>query len=148
MSSGTDSVTATYRVIYGDTDQMGVVYYANYMRLFEIGRNEWIRASGTPYGRFEEAGVMLPVAEVYCSYLRSARYDDLLSIDTWTTRLGRASVSFAYQVRRGDELLATGNSKHAVLDRVTSRLKPWPKSLYDRIAAYRDRLLKEGQDGS
>ena len=49
---GADLITSTYRVIYGDTDQMGVVYYANYLRLFEIGRNEWIRASGMPCGRF------------------------------------------------------------------------------------------------
>ena len=138
-----DLVTSQYRVIYGDTDQMGVVYYANYLRFFEIGRNEWIRASGMPYGRFEEQGMMLPVADVQCSYKRSARYDDVLEIDCWTEGLGKASISFGYRIRRGGELLATGSTKHAVLDRDTARLKPWPRALYQALDAYRQGLIGE-----
>lgn len=140
---GADLITSTYRVIYGDTDQMGVVYYANYLRLFEIGRNEWIRASGMPYGRFEEQGMMLPVADVNCSYKRSAKYDDVVEIDCWTESLGRASISFGYRLRRDDELLASGSTKHAVLDRETARLKPWPKALYQALEAYRKGLIEE-----
>ena len=138
-----DLVTSQYRVIYGDTDQMGVVYYANYLRFFEIGRNEWIRASGMPYGRFEEQGMMLPVADVQCSYKRSARYDDVLEIDCWTEGLGKASIRFGYRIRRGGELLATGSTKHAVLDRDTARLKPWPRALYQALDAYRQGLIGE-----
>jgi len=134
---GSDLHTATYRVIYGDTDQMGVVYYANYLRFFEIGRNEWIRASGMPYSRFEKQGMMLPVAEVACKYKRSACYDDTLEIDCWSQALGRASIDFASRIRRGEELLATGSTKHAVLDRDTARLKPWPRPLYQALEAYR-----------
>ena len=140
---GPDLHTATYRVIYGDTDQMGVVYYANYLRLFEIGRNEWIRASGMPYGRFEEQGMMLPVADVACKYLRSACYDDTLDIDCWSQSLGRASIGFGYRIRRGEEVLATGSTKHAVLDRTTARLKPWPRPLYEALDAYRQGQIEE-----
>jgi acyl-CoA thioester hydrolase len=142
-SSSPRRVTSTYRVIYGDTDQMGVVYYANYMRLFEIGRNEWIRASGTPYGRFEEQGMMLPVAEVACKYKRSALYDDLLSIVCWSPVMGRASIDFAYEIRRGEELLATGSSKHAVLDTSSGALKRWPLALYEALSLYRTLETKE-----
>jgi acyl-CoA thioester hydrolase len=140
---GADLIASNYRVIYGDTDQMGVVYYANYLRFFEIGRNEWIRASGMPYGRFEEQGMMLPVADVACSYRNSALYDDLIAIDCWTEGLGRASIAFGYRIRRGDEVLATGRTKHAVLDRSSGRLKPWPRPLYEALDAYRQGLIKE-----
>ena len=143
IESPVDLITSHYRVIYGDTDQMGVVYYANYLRLFEIGRNEWIRASGMPYGRFEEQGMMLPVADVQCSYKRSARYDDELEIDCWAQGLGKASISFGYRIRRDDELLATGSTKHAVLDRDTARLKPWPRALYQALDGYRQGLIGE-----
>lgn len=135
-SPAVDRITSTYRVIYGDTDQMGVMYYANYLRLFEIGRNEWIRASGMPYGRFEEQGMMLPVTDVRCRYRRSACYDDLLQVECWSERLGRASISFAYRVLRGDELLTTGSTTHAVLDRETAKPKPWPNELYRALQAY------------
>ena len=143
IEPGADSITSTYRVIYGDTDQMGVVYYANYLRFFEIGRNEWIRASGMPYGRFEEQGMMLPVAEAACSYRASARYDDLIEIDCWCDALGRASVGFAYRIRRGETVLATGRTKHAVLGTDDGRLKPWPKALYHALDAYRRGEIKE-----
>ena len=75
-------VTTRLRVIYGDTDQMGVVYYANYLRYFEAGRNEFIRAKGLRYRDFEERfGLRLPVAEAGVSYRQPARYDDLLRVD-------------------------------------------------------------------
>jgi acyl-CoA thioester hydrolase len=140
MASG--AVTSTYRVIYGDTDQMGVVYYANYLRLFEIGRNEWIRGSGLPYTRFEERGLMLPVVDAAVKYRQSARYDDLLSIDAAVTQVGKASVSFSYTVRREKTVLATGTSKHALLGS-DGRLKPWPADLFEHLDGYRTRLLEE-----
>ena len=65
----------SYRVIYGDTDQMGVVYYANYLRWFERGRSEFLRQIGLPYATIEAAGLHFPVAEVTCRYAQSARYE-------------------------------------------------------------------------
>jgi acyl-CoA thioester hydrolase len=139
---GSGAVTSTYRVIYGDTDQMGVVYYANYLRLFEIGRNEWIRGSGLPYTRFEERGLMLPVVHASVDYRQSAKYDDLLAIEAAVVEVGRASVRFEYSVRRDGMLLASGTTKHALLGK-DGRLKPWPADLFEHLDGYRSRLLEE-----
>lgn len=105
------------RVRYGDTDQMGFAYYANYLRWFEIGRAEMLRSLGTSYRDVEEDGTSLPVVEAHCRYLKPARYDDLVTIETGLERLSRASVRFAYRVRReeGDELLATGHTEHCFM---------------------------------
>jgi acyl-CoA thioester hydrolase len=105
-------------VIYGDTDKMGVVYYANYLRWFERGRSELLREMGTPYAAIEERGMHFPVAEVSCRYFKSARYDDLILIETRLTSVSRASLTFAYQIRREADatLLACGSTKHACID--------------------------------
>jgi acyl-CoA thioester hydrolase len=106
------------RVIYGDTDQMGVVYYANYLRYFEAGRNEFLRAHGLVYRDFEtEHQVFLPVVEAQVSYKQPARYDDLLSVFTGLPKVGKASVRFEYRVLRGAELLATGHTVHACVSK-------------------------------
>ena len=115
------------RVFYGDTDQMGVVYYANYLRFFEMARNEYMRAAGCTYARLEAEGVILPVTEVGCRYLRPARYDDLLKLEAWIEELGRVRVRFAYRVLRDGETepLATGFTVHAsVTTRGTMRRLP------------------------
>lgn len=108
-----------YRVIYGDTDQMGVAYYANYLRWFEMGRTELLRQLGASYASIEETGVLFPVAEVSCRYFKPARYDDRIVIETTLASLGRASLVFNYRLfREGHEaLLATGWTKHACVDR-------------------------------
>jgi acyl-CoA thioester hydrolase len=107
-----------WRVIYGDTDQMGVAYYANYLRWFEVGRNEYLRAVGYPYTQLEEQGIVLPVVEVGCRYLQPARYDDLLHIESQIAALRRVSVRFEYRIARmpADETLATGFTVHGSLD--------------------------------
>src|SRR5512141_1901353 len=107
-------VRSEVRVIYGDTDQMGVVYSANYLRYFEAGRNEFIRAKGLRYRDFEARfGLVLPVAEAGVKYRSPARYDDLLAVETSLVELGRASARFEYRLLRDDELLATGFTVHA-----------------------------------
>jgi acyl-CoA thioester hydrolase len=115
--SSSSNVT-TYRVIYGDTDQMGVVYYANYLRWFEKGRGELLRASGIPYVAIEQRGIHFPVAEVSCRYFRPAHYDDLIVIETRIASVSRASLTFTYRIMREAEgaLLASGSTKHACVD--------------------------------
>ena len=111
-------VKTDIRVIYGDTDQMGVVYYANYLRYFEAGRNEYLRAHGLRYREFESTHqVFLPVVEVQARYQQPARYDDLLSVYTELARIGRASVRFQYRVERDGVLLASGHTLHACVTR-------------------------------
>jgi acyl-CoA thioester hydrolase len=107
-------VKTEIRVIYGDTDQMGVVYYANYLRYFEIGRNEYLRARGVRYRELEaQHNLFLPVVDAQVSYKSPARYDDLLVLETLVARVGRASIRFEYRITRGEALLATGHTVHA-----------------------------------
>jgi acyl-CoA thioester hydrolase len=103
------------RVIFGDTDQMGVVYYANYLRYFEGARAAYWRALGRSYRDLEDAGVALPVIEAHCNYKRPALYEDLLEVDVTVSELRAASMRFAYSVVRGGELLAEGYTRHAVI---------------------------------
>ncbi|MGH7795711.1 MAG: acyl-CoA thioesterase [Candidatus Binatia bacterium] len=97
---------------------MGVVYYANYLRWFERGRSEFLRQIGLPYSVIEREGVHFPVVEVTCRYAQSARYDEVIQIQTELPELGRASLSFEYRIRREGEnaILATGTTKHASID--------------------------------
>ena len=101
-------------VIFGDTDQMGVVYYANYLRYFEGARAAYWRALGRSYKDLETAGVALPVVEAHCHYKRPARYEDVLEVDVEIGDVRGASLKFAYSVFRGAELLADGWTRHAV----------------------------------
>jgi acyl-CoA thioester hydrolase len=124
----------SYRVIYGDTDQMGVVYYANYLRWFERGRSEFLRQIGLPYATIEAAGLHFPVAEVTCRYAQSARYDDVIDIATTLVDLSRVYLVFDYQIsRQADQLsLATGSTKHACIDH-EGQVKRIPKMLLDAV---------------
>ncbi len=105
------------RVRYGDTDQMGFAYYANYLRWFEIGRAEMLRALGQSYRSVEKEGLSLPVLEASCRYLKPARYDDMVRIETGVQHLARASVRFGYRIVRAEdgELLATGHTEHCFM---------------------------------
>ena len=109
----------TYRVIYGDTDQMGVAYYANYLRWFEIGRTEFMREAGVPYDRAERDGVFFPVTEVQCRYRKPAVYDNLLRIETTIESLSPVALRFNYRIALDGERapLASGWTKHACLSR-------------------------------
>ena len=112
-------VTLDLRVRYAETDAMGVVYYANYLVWFELGRTEWIRAHGVTYRQFEEQGVLLPAIHAACDYKSSAHYDDLVRIETTVATLSRVRVGFAYRVLRAEPgpetLLATGRTEHTFL---------------------------------
>ena len=105
------------RVYYQDTDQMGVVYYGNYARYYEIGRTEMIRDMGFTYRQMEEMDIMLPARSLKINYLKSAYYDDLLTIRTRITRITPAKLEHEYQVLRGTSLLAEARSLLACVDR-------------------------------
>jgi acyl-CoA thioester hydrolase len=107
--------TLTYRVIYGDADPMGVVYYANYLRFAENGRNEFCRDNGVTYKDIEAAGFFFPVVEAHVKYVRPAQYDDLLTVKTWISRRTRVRIEFNFEILRGDTLLCSGMTVHACL---------------------------------
>lgn len=116
----------TYRVIYGDTDNMGVAYYANYLRWFEIGRTEMFRHLGLAYSEIEARGIFLPVAEAHCKYLAPAHYDELLVIETSLDLSMRAGMKFDYLVctQEGARPLARGYTKHACTDESGRVVRP------------------------
>lgn len=108
---------ATIRVIFGDTDAMGIAYYANYLRWFEMGRAELMRKRGMAYRELTGIGVHLPVTEASVRYLSPARYDDLLAIHSEIRDLKRASISFGYRIEKEEgTLLAEGVTVHAFTD--------------------------------
>jgi len=107
------------RVRYAETDQMGVVYYANYFVWFEVGRTDLLRDAGWSYREMELEGIALPVIEAHCEYRQSARYDDELEIRTMGSQLSPVRVAFDYEVVRPSDAatIATGRTIHAALDR-------------------------------
>ena len=98
----------TNRVAYADTDQMGVVYYGNYLTYFERARTEMLRSVGLPYAEFERRGYLLPVSEAHCKYVSGAHYDDLLTFRSWLQEMRGARLTVACEVLRDGELLASG----------------------------------------
>lgn len=130
-------VEARVRVIYGDTDQMGVVYYANYFRYFEIARGELFRARGGTYAAVErEEGLFLPVIDARAQYKASAKYDDVLLIRVEVAQMKRASMTFRYQVHRESDraLLCTGETVHACVGK-DGRPVALPKSVVTLLGA-------------
>jgi acyl-CoA thioester hydrolase len=107
---------AHYRVIYGDCDSMAIVYYSNYLRLFEIGRTEWLRDQGITYREVERRGFFLPATEAYLKYVQPAAYDDLLAIETKVGYVKRASTRFDYAISRDGDSIVEGYTVHACLD--------------------------------
>jgi acyl-CoA thioester hydrolase len=107
------------RVRYAETDQMGVVYYANYLVWFEIGRTDLLRQNGWSYREMEVDGYSLPVIEAQCAYKASAKYDDEIEVRTSGGMVSPVRVKFSYEVVRAADrtLLATGSTVHATLDR-------------------------------
>ncbi|MGB2624828.1 MAG: thioesterase family protein [Candidatus Acidiferrum sp.] len=108
---------ATVRVRYAETDQMGVVYHANFLVWFEVGRVEFLRALGFEYKRMEkEDDCHIVVADVHCRYQQPARYDELLRIRTRIAETRSRVVRFSYEVFRDADshLLATGESTHII----------------------------------
>jgi acyl-CoA thioester hydrolase len=105
-------------VRYAETDKMGVVYYANYLVWFEVGRADLLRSLGWTYREMEIAGISLPVIEARCQYLRPARYDDEIEVKTEGRMLSPVRMEFDYKVVRTEDgaIAAEGRTVHAALD--------------------------------
>ena len=118
------------RVRYAETDKMGVVYYANYLVWFEVGRADLLRSLGWTYREMEHEGITLPVIEAHCEYRRPARYDDEIEVRTKGRMLSPVRMEFSYEVVRRDDhvVAASGRTIHAALD-----LAGKPCRLPDRI---------------
>jgi len=115
-----------YRIIYGDTDNMGIAYYANYLRMFEIGRTEMLREWGLPYSEVESRGILLPVSEVHCKYMTPAKYDEVLIIHSSLDMEMKAGLKIDYRITSEDKqtVHVTGYTRHAFLNREGRVIRP------------------------
>ena len=128
---------AQVRVLYADTDQMGVVNNIVYLRWFEMGRAEWIRMRGRTYKDIEKTGLMMPVVEAHLKYREPARYDDLIHIETETDDLRAASVKFKYELKRAFDgaLLCEGYTRHACTGS-NGKVRRFPAEVLDMLKVH------------
>jgi acyl-CoA thioester hydrolase len=120
------------RVRYGDTDQMGFVYYGNYPQYYEVGRTEALRALGTSYKALEDAGIWMPVISMNLKYLKSGHYDDLLTIRTIVKELPSTRMNFYYEIyNESGEMLNTGETTLIFLSKERKRPVRCPEWLID-----------------
>lgn len=128
-------IVTEYRVPYADTDQMGVVYYGNYLSLFERARNELMRACGYTYRECEAEGFMLPVVHAEVDYRSPARYDDLLEVAAWVQLQKGVRIEIACEVRRKGEaaLLASGFTRHVFVGVKDFRPCPPPPRFLESV---------------
>ena len=126
------------RIRYADTDQMGVVYYGNYLTFFEVGRTEYLRAAGTDYRSLEETRVTAAVTEARVRYVTPARFDDELIICTRVAELGKLRFRFEYQIwREADRtLVASGETQHVLLSHGSFRPVRVPDEVRARIERF------------
>lgn len=132
-------VTSEVRVRYADTDAMGVVYHANYLVWFEVGRNEIMRAYNLPYTDFEKRGIFVPVVSAEIQWKSPARYDEVLQVQTRVADLTPARITFAYRILRKEDqqLLCQGHTVHAfVANGRPTALSKVARDLYEAFAVH------------
>ncbi len=127
----------TMRVLFGDTDAMGVAYYGRYLRWFEVGRTELMRKWGLPYSNLADRGIHLPVRRAECVYLLPARYDDEIHIFSGIEDLKGVRVKFAYRIEKENILLTSGETEHVFTDGEGNVLRP-PKEIISVLKRVRD----------
>ncbi|QOD60822.1 acyl-CoA thioesterase [Polaribacter haliotis] len=122
------------RVRYSETDQMGVVYHGNYAQFFELGRTEWLRNLGVTYKYMENSGIMLPVISLKCNFIKSALYDDVLTITTFLKKKPMVKIEFDYEIKnQNDEIVCTGNSVLAFINSKTMKPTRCPDYLLESL---------------
>lgn len=130
-------ITTTLRVRYSETDQMGTFYNAQALVWFEVGRSEWLRATGTPYTQWEEKGIMLPLVCSHVEYLARARYDDELEVSTTAELTGKARMQFDIEIfnKTTGKLIAKGYTIHALTNPTGRPTRPpaWLLELLENL---------------
>ena len=125
----------SFRVRYSETDQMGVVYHANYAQYLEIGRVEWLRSFGITYKSMEDNGIILPVIHLQIEYKKSALYDDLITVETYLKKTPLVKIEFDYKIyNENRELLAEANTVLAFMDKKNNRPIKCPKYILDKLS--------------
>jgi acyl-CoA thioester hydrolase len=125
------------RVRYGETDQMGYVYYGNYALYYEVGRVDALRFLGMTYRELEENGVMMPVIKMECNYIKAAKYDDLLRIKVIINQMPEVRFHFYYEIyNEAGELVNKGETTLVFVDRKTNKLIRCPEKLAKEMQKY------------
>jgi acyl-CoA thioester hydrolase len=141
MTTAPRHAAQPFRVRYAETDQMGIVYHPNYLVWCEIGRTEFMAALGVRYADVERGGIFLAVAETAVRFVASARYDDLIRVETWIDRVQSRAITFGYEIRRVEPgpgvRLALASTKLIATTR-----EGMPRSLPDHLlGAFRHAVL-------
>ena len=122
------------RIRYSETDQMGVVYHGNYAQFFELGRTEWLRSLGVTYKDMEINGIMLPVISINFKFIKSALYDDILTIHTFLKKKPLVKIEFEYEIiNQNNELICTGSSVLAFMNSKTMKPTKCPDYLLESL---------------
>ena len=125
------------RVRYGETDQMGYVYYGNYAQYFEVGRVEWLRSLGVSYKGLEDSGVMLPVIKLDIDYIKPAKYDDLLTVTTTLSKKPLVKIEFDFEItNEKEELITTGLARLVFMDMKKNKPIKGPSDLLEKIYSH------------
>ena len=121
-------------VRYGETDQMGVVYHGNYATYFEVARTEWLRNLGVTYKDLENNGIMLPVISLSFNFVKSAKYDDLLTISVFLKKRPLVKIEFDYEIyNQNKEKISKGNSVLAFIDMKTNKPIKCPDYILNKL---------------
>jgi acyl-CoA thioester hydrolase len=131
-------VETSLRVRYSETDRMGIVYHANYIIWFEIGRTNYCREAGMPYRAMEDSGLLILVTAVNCKYRRPARYDDAVRVRSRLTELGSRGLAFGYAIAdEENRILAEGATRHVFAD-VSGRPRRAPAAILEKLERFRE----------
>lgn len=123
-----------FRIRYGETDQMGIVYHGNYAQYFEIGRTEWLRNLGITYKQMEAEGIKLPVISLTVNFKKSVCYDDVIKVKTTLKKMPTASIEFDYEIENEKgEIVTTGNTVLAFIDINKNRPTRCPQHILDKL---------------
>jgi acyl-CoA thioester hydrolase len=129
--------TTRIRVRYGETDQMGFMYYGNYAEFFEVGRVEMLRTLGMTYSGMEKSGIMMPVLEMNCKYLKPARYDEEISVRVMMDKLPGVKIHFRYELyNESDELIHKADTLLVFVNMATNRPCLPPQEFIDKLKPY------------
>ena len=129
------SVKTKLRVHFYDTDTMGVVHHANYMRWFETGRVEYLRSIGITLTEMMSDGILFPITEVRAKYLHSAKFDDDLELETTALELTKVKMEFNYKIRRqsDEKILVTGYSQNVFTNSATGKISRLPEKYFSKL---------------
>ncbi len=125
------------RVRYGETDQMGYMYYGNYAQFYEVGRVEMLRSMGLTYSGMEASGIMMPVVELSCKYLKPALYDEEITVKVIMKEMPRIRIHFNYELyNEKQELINTGETLLVFINMTTNRPCLAPEDFRDKLKAF------------